>query len=86
MAPAVEEGGTRDSGWALLKEYASRMEADLDIATLGIEEIPALVRGPEAGIFGPGFAGSTTLGVRVFVPEALLEIARDLLGVESPEA
>lgn len=73
------------SGWALLREYSSRMAADLDIATLEIEQIPALVRGPEAGIFGPGFAGSTTLGVRVYVPEPMLEVARELVGEESPE-
>ena len=74
-----------ESGWALLREYSSRMVADLDIATLEIEQIPALVRGPETGIFGPGFAGSTTLGVRVYVPESMLEVARELVGEESSE-
>lgn len=72
-------------GWALLKEYSSRMAADLDIATLEIEAVPALVRGPETGIFGPGFSGSTSVGVRVFVPEPMLEFARELIGEESPE-
>ena len=74
-----------DSEWAILKEYASRLEADLDLATLETEDVPTIVRGPEVGIFGPGFSGSTSLGVTVFVPVAMLDFARDLIGKEPAE-
>lgn len=71
-----------ESEWAVLKEYASRLEADLDLATLETENVPTIVRGPEVGIFGPGFSGSTSLGVSVFVPAAMLDFARELIGRE----
>lgn len=74
-----------DSEWEVLKEYASRLEADLDIATLQTENVPTIVRGPEVGIFGPGFSGSTSLGVTVFVPGAMLDFARNLIGREPAE-
>lgn len=74
-----------DSEWAVLKDYASRLEADLDLATLETENVPTIVQGPEVGIFGPGFSGSTSLGVRVYVPKVMLQFARDLIGAEPPD-
>lgn len=65
------------SDWALLKEYSSQLDADLDLATLETGDIPAMVRGSDIGIFGPGFTGVTPGGVRVFVPNSLLDKARD---------
>ncbi len=75
-----------DSEWALLKEYASQLDADLDLATLEAEEIPVMVKGPEVGIFGPGFAGATSRGVEVYVPRDALEAARELIGEDSSES
>jgi hypothetical protein len=72
----------QESGWALLKEYSSQAEADLDLATLKMEDLPTMVRGSEIGIFGPGFAGPTPRGVRVYVPEVALDLARELIGAE----
>jgi hypothetical protein len=66
--------------WVLLREYGSGMEANLDLASLEIERVPTLVRGLEPGIFGPGFTGATPHGVRVYVPSALLDFARELIG------
>ena len=42
--------------WELLKEYYAGYEADLAISFLESAEIPVLRKGPETGIFGPGFA------------------------------
>lgn len=68
--------------WVRLREYGGRFEADLDLATLDEAGIPVVVKGPATGIFGPGFAGATPLGVTVFVPEEALEAAREILGLE----
>ncbi len=38
-----------------------------------------LVRGSETGIFGPGFAGATTAGVTLPVPERDLERAKSII-------
>ena len=71
-----------DGGWALLREYASALEANFDLAWLETEGVPTLVQGLEPGIFGPGFTGSTPHGVRVYVPADLLEEARERMGIE----
>jgi hypothetical protein len=70
-----------DVEWVLLKDYASRLEADIDLAAIG-DEIPTLVRGGEVGIFGPGFAGATSRGVQVYVPSDALEDAREMIGLD----
>jgi len=41
---------------------------------------PSIVRGPETGIFGPGFTGPALHGVRIYVPRSMLEHARELIG------
>ena len=71
-----------DGDWVLLKDYASQMDADLDLATLQAQKIPVMVKGPEIGIFGPGFAGATSRGVEVYVPGGALRAARELIGEE----
>jgi hypothetical protein len=63
----------------LLVELASGFEADIARAQLEGAEIPVISKGPEIGIFGPGFSGATARGVRLYVPEPLVEEARDLL-------
>lgn len=73
---------TMKDGWVLLRSYASSLEATLDLASLEAEGVPTLVKGNEMGIFGPGFAGSSPYGVRVYVPANAIEDARDLLDAD----
>lgn len=72
--------------WTLLTECSAGYEADLKVALLEAAEIPVLRKGPETGIFGPGFAGATALGIQLLVPASKLEMARDVLtaDVDSP--
>ena len=65
--------------WELLKEYYAGYEADLAISFLESAEIPVLRKGPETGIFGPGFAGSSPLGIQIYVPASRIEEARDMV-------
>ena len=74
-----------ESGWTLLSSYDHGHEADFAEATLGEAGIPVLVKGREAGIWGPGFAGAPSQGLSLWVPEERLADARDLLGPD-PEA
>ena len=71
-------------GWALLAEYGSAAEADLDLGTLELEKVPTLVRGLEPGIFGPGFTGATPRGIRIYVPRSAIDHARELIGLAEP--
>ncbi len=73
---------TTREGWVLLRSYASSMEASVDLACLEAEGVPTLVKGQEPGIFGPGFSGLTPHGVRVYVPAAAIEDARDLIDAD----
>ncbi|MBX6366281.1 MAG: DUF2007 domain-containing protein [Gemmatimonadetes bacterium] len=75
------------SDWVKLREYAGQLEAALDLGILEGAGIPTLVRGPEIGIFGPGFVGATSRGVSILVPRDRLEAALELLdGDEGAEA
>lgn len=65
--------------WQRLANYGAGHEADLAEAVLRTHEIPVLRKGPEAGIFGHGFAGTTAFGVELFVPAECLEEAQRLL-------
>ena len=71
-----------DDGWALLGEYASLMEASLDLGTLETEGVPTLVRGNEPGVLGFGFTGGFPHGIRVYVPAEVIDDARFLIGVD----
>lgn len=73
---------TTNEGWVLLRSYASSMEATLDLASLEAEGVPTLVKGNEAGIFGPGFSGFTPHGIRVYVPANAIDDARELLDAD----
>lgn len=68
-----------NSDWVLLASYDFGYEADFAEATLGAAGIPVLVKGREAGIWGPGFAGPSSQGLSIWVPEARLGDARGLL-------
>jgi hypothetical protein len=74
-----------EANWVQLREYASRLEADLDLGLLEGAGIPVMMKGPSAGIYGPGFAGPTPVGLRVFVREADLEDAIETLGLPGGE-
>ncbi len=65
--------------WEQVASFAAQYEADLARQILENEDIPVYVRGPEVGIFGPGFSGPSPLGTAVFVPSDRTEEARDLL-------
>ena len=73
-----------ESVWSLLANYEFGYEADFAEATLAEAGIPALVKGREAGIWGPGFAGAPSQGLSIWVPMPHLIKARELLGI-SPE-
>lgn len=71
-----------DTRWTLLARYEYGYEADLVEATLSEVAIPVLVKGREAGIWGPGFVGAPSQGLSVWVPESRLDEARDALDLE----
>lgn len=70
---------SNESGWALAASYDYGHEVDFAESTLGEAGIPVLVKGREAGIWGPGFTGAPSQGLSVWVPEDRLTDARDLL-------
>jgi hypothetical protein len=74
-----------EENWVQVREYSSRIEADLDLGLLEEAGIPVQVKGPSAGIYGPGFAGPTPVGFRVFVREEDLEDAISTIGLPSAE-
>jgi hypothetical protein len=59
---------TQPSEWRQLAEFGGSVEADVAEAVLRAQDIPVIRRGPEVGIFGPGFTGATAHGVSLFVP------------------
>lgn len=69
-----------DNRWVDLITYASGFEADLALARLDAEGIPAVRDNHDTtGIFGPGFQGATAFGVTVKVPLEQLEDARAVM-------
>jgi hypothetical protein len=74
-----------DSNWVRLANYDFGYEADFAEAVLAEAGIPVLVKGREAGIWGPGFAGAPSQGLSLWVPKADLSEARALLE-PSPES
>lgn len=70
---------TDPSDWSLVARYTHGYEVDFAESTLQEAGIPVVVRGREAGIWGPGFAGPTSQGLSIWVPEDRLDDARDLL-------
>jgi hypothetical protein len=67
------------SDWIVVREYASQLEADLVVGLLEANEIPYQIEGPPIGVFGPGFSGPTSSGVRLLVPAARSQEASELL-------
>jgi hypothetical protein len=69
--------------WVPLAEYASTLEADYAAARLRDAGLHVLTNSPAPGVFGPGFSGSIIQGVRLLVPAAELELARQALDLSS---
>jgi hypothetical protein len=66
--------------WAVLAKFGSGLEADIAVARLEAEEIPAHARGNDiVGIVGFGFQGPIWRGVDVLVPSELVDRAREIL-------
>ncbi len=66
--------------WVRVANVASGWEADLMVARLAAEQIPARALGNDVtGLFGPGFMGATARGVYVEVPAPYVMAARALL-------
>lgn len=68
-----------DLRWIPIAEFGTTYEAEIAEGILRDAGIPVLVRGPEIGIFGPGFAGPTSRGVTLLVPAEMLDQARELI-------
>jgi len=70
------------SDWVELATYGTGFEADLAQQSLTEAEIPCLLRGNQAGMFGAGFQGPVMGGITLYVPSAAIDTARDLLELD----
>ena len=70
------------SDWVELATYGTGFEADLAQQSLTEAEIPCLMRGNQAGIFGAGFQGPVMGGITLYVPSSAIQTARDLLELD----
>lgn len=74
-----------EPSWRMAASYEFGHEADFAEATLAEAGIPVIVKGREAGIWGPGFTGAPSQGLSVWVPGERLAEARELLGDSAEE-
>jgi len=74
-SPAVGESPR----WTKAAVFAAAPEAELARQQLEAEGIPVALLNDQTGIFGPGFAGPSALGVTVMVPAELVHEARELI-------
>ena len=65
--------------WTKLHTFSSSFEADMLVEILNEADIPTLVQGPEAGIYGFGFGGVTPRGATVLVPSDRVEEAKEIM-------
>ena len=79
---AADEQSSEPPRWVELAWYAGLFDADIDRALLESAGIPVLAKSSATGLFGPGFSGATTEGVRLYVPSHRLDEARSLLAAE----
>ncbi|MEO6447223.1 MAG: hypothetical protein ABIZ91_00680 [Gemmatimonadaceae bacterium] len=71
--------------WVRVANVGSGWEADLTVARLEAEEVPARASGNDlVGIFGPGFQGPSSRGFFVEVPAPLADRARWILSLPVP--
>lgn len=66
--------------WVAVATFAARYLAEVPIQTLEGAGIPVLVKGEEPGIWGPAYAGPTSQGMALLVPEPAREEALEILG------
>lgn len=77
--------------WVAVANVGVGWEADLVVARLDAEDVPARARGNDlVGIFGPGFQGATARGFLVEVPvpyeaQAKAILARPAAAVDDDE-
>jgi hypothetical protein len=64
--------------WKKVKNFPARSLAEQAKDILEKEGIPAMIKGEDIGMFGPGIA-STALGVNLLVPEEYYEKAFELI-------
>jgi hypothetical protein len=66
--------------WVKIRTLPSRIYGEQVIDILKSEGIPALLKGEDVGIFGPGAGyGTSILGVTVWVPEPDRDRAKELI-------
>ena len=70
---------SNETDWALLASFDFGYEADFAESAIAAAGIPVVVKGREAGIWGPGFAGPSSQGLSLWVPKTCLKEARELL-------
>lgn len=71
-----------DVEWTPVGSWAARYEIEIPLQQLETAGIPTLVKGEEAGIWGPSFPGPTSRGITVLVPADRLDEARELLELD----
>lgn len=67
------------SEWVTVREFATRLEAEVARARLESADIPVTITAHEAGAFGPGFQGMVPSGVELRVPRERVAAARVLV-------
>jgi hypothetical protein len=65
--------------WERVALFGAALEAEMARQQLEEAGIPALIQNPSTGLFGPGFAGRSALGVTLLVPSDRVEEARELI-------
>ena len=74
-------------GWHSLKIYGSLWEAELDAGRLESAGIPSVLdRRGAVGVLGPGHPGASVFGVSLLVPDEKADQAREVLGLDVPQA
>ncbi|MGK2934501.1 MAG: putative signal transducing protein [Gemmatimonadaceae bacterium] len=70
------------SDWVQLTTFSNGFEADIAQQSLNEAEIPCLLQGNQAGMFGAGFKGPVMGGIALYVPSSALQTARELLELD----
>lgn len=70
---------TDPHAWRKAAIFPGELAAELARQQLEGAGIPVAVLSDRTGVFGPGFVGSSHLGVTLLVPDDRLEEARELL-------
>ena len=68
-----------EESWVLLRDYDTRVMADIAAEQLRAADIPVQIQDPGIGLFGPGFAGGSIHGIRLYVPKSRAEEAVALI-------